>query len=86
MCAEAGVGLIKLAPYSPDLNPIEECLSKTKTYIRKERRNHAGLFENDFPFFVKSAVDIAGSRKASAEGHFRHSEICIEETGSSDRY
>lgn len=78
MCAEAGVRLIKLPPYSPDLNPIEEFFSELKTYIRKERRNHAGLFENDFESFVRLAVDIVGSREASAEGHFRHSGICIE--------
>ena len=31
---EAGASLIYLPPYSPDLNPIEECWSKVKTYLR----------------------------------------------------
>ncbi|PWI63957.1 hypothetical protein PCL_01923 [Purpureocillium lilacinum] len=78
MCAEAGVRLIKLPPYSPDLNPIEEFFSELKTYIRKERRTHADFFANDFESFVRLAVDIVGSRTASAEGHFRHSGILIE--------
>ena len=32
--AEAGVGLLFLPPYSPDLNPIEMAWSKLKTYVR----------------------------------------------------
>lgn len=35
MCAERGVRLIYLPPYSPDLNPIEECFSFFKHYIRR---------------------------------------------------
>jgi transposase len=31
---EAGVELLFLPPYSPDLNPIELCWSKLKTYLR----------------------------------------------------
>ena len=48
MWAEAGVRLIKLPPYSPYLNAIEESLSELKAYVRTQRRNHAGLFDNDF--------------------------------------
>ena len=29
-----GAQLIYLPPYSPDLNPIEKCWSKIKTYLR----------------------------------------------------
>jgi transposase len=43
MCAEAGVRLTFLAPYTPDLNPIEEFFAELKTYMRKERRNHVEL-------------------------------------------
>ena len=32
--AEAGIELLFLPPYSPDLNPIELCWSKLKTYLR----------------------------------------------------
>ena len=32
-----GAKLIYLPPYSPDLNPIEKCWSKIKTYLRKEK-------------------------------------------------
>lgn len=30
-----GIKLVYLPPYSPDLNPIEECFSFVKTYIRR---------------------------------------------------
>ena len=32
-----GAHLIYLPPYSPDLNPIEKCWSKIKTYLRKAK-------------------------------------------------
>ena len=32
-----GAKLIYLPPYSPDLNPIEKCWSKIKTYLRKTK-------------------------------------------------
>jgi transposase len=80
MCAEAGVRLTFLAPYTPDLNPIEEFFAELKTYMRKERRNHVELYENDFGAFVRHAVDIVGARQASVEGHFRHSRIYVKQS------
>jgi transposase len=35
MCIEAGVKLVYLPPYSPDLNPIEEFFSELKAFIRR---------------------------------------------------
>ncbi|GAB1319494.1 hypothetical protein MFIFM68171_09704 [Madurella fahalii] len=78
MCVEAGVRLLKLAPYSPDMNPIEEFFADIKAYIKQQRHNYADLFEKNFETFLRMSVDIVGSRAASAEGHFRHSGISIE--------
>ena len=78
MCAEARVRLPKLAPYSPDMSPIEELLAEIKTYIKQQRHNYADLFEKDFEIFLRMCVDIVVSRAASAEGHFHHSGISIE--------
>ncbi len=33
----SGAKLMYLPPYSPDLNPIEKCWSKIKTYLRKAK-------------------------------------------------
>ena len=37
MIEAIGARLIYLPPYSPDLNPIEKCWSKIKTYLRKAK-------------------------------------------------
>ena len=43
---KAEIELLFLPPYSPDLNPIEMCWSKLKTYLRvKEVRNYEKLSE-----------------------------------------
>jgi len=41
LCATAGVRLIYLPPYSPDLNPIEEYFSELKAFVRKGWKIHA---------------------------------------------
>lgn len=35
MCRDAGVILVYLPPYSPDLNPIEEFFAELKAFIKK---------------------------------------------------
>jgi transposase len=35
MCADAGVKLMYLPPYSPDLNPIEEFFAELKAFIKR---------------------------------------------------
>ena len=40
----AGARLVYLSPYSPDFNPIENCWSKLKTFLRsKAARTHEAL-------------------------------------------
>jgi transposase len=38
LCADAGVKLVYLPPYSPDYNPIEEFFSELKAYVKKNWR------------------------------------------------
>lgn len=40
-----GAKLIYLPPYSPDLNPIEKCWSKIKTYLRAAKARTRGALE-----------------------------------------
>jgi len=40
MCAEAGVKLLYLPPYSPDLNPIEEFFAELKAFIKKNWKSY----------------------------------------------
>jgi transposase len=38
MCSGAGLLLVYLAPYSPDLNPLEESFAEVKAFITKIRQ------------------------------------------------
>lgn len=86
MCNKAGVKLLFLPPYSPDLNPIEEFFSDLKRFIKKGWQKER-CPELPFNAFLRWSVghlgrkeqDIDGIWKnASAEGHFRNSGIHIE--------
>ena len=35
MIAQVGALVHSLPPYSPDLNPIEECFSKVKSHLKR---------------------------------------------------
>lgn len=76
-CQDAGVLLIYLPPYSPDLNPIEEFFAELKAFIKKHWHDFEDYAHEDFGSFLKWCVDVVGKRKESAEGHFRHSGIDI---------
>ncbi|OQE67447.1 hypothetical protein PENNAL_c0171G09942 [Penicillium nalgiovense] len=78
MCIEAGVKLVYLPPYSPDLNPIEEFFSELKAYIRRNWVQYEEDPEQGFQTFLERCIEIVGSRKQSALGHFRHSGVVID--------
>jgi hypothetical protein len=67
LCSNAGVKLIYLPPYSPDLNPIEEFFSELKAFIRRGFQTHTG---HSFRDFLEWCVDVVGAREESAQGHF----------------
>jgi transposase len=75
LCATAGVKLVYLPPYSPDLNPIEEFFSELKGFVRRNWVNHV----EDFKDFLEWCVDVVGSRGDSAKGHFRHAGVVVED-------
>jgi hypothetical protein len=79
ICADAGVKLMYLPPYSPDLNPIEEFFAELKAFIKRSW----SIYEEDpaqgFNVFLEWCVDQVGSKEQSARGHFRHSGWTIDE-------
>lgn len=79
MCSEAGVKLVYLPPYSPDLNPIEEFFAELKAFIRGHWRSYEEYPDQGFDNFLKWCVNIVGARAKSEEGHFRHSGLTMEE-------
>jgi hypothetical protein len=63
-----GVRIIFLPPYSPDLNPIEEAISKIKAWIC---RNYDLFSPGDGILFdVQVAMDVITPE--DAEGYFFH--------------
>lgn len=79
MCYEAGVKLVYLPPYSPDLNPIEEFFAELKAFIKRNWHIYEGSPEQGFGTFLEWCVDVVGGREQSAEGHFRHSGLTVKE-------
>ena len=79
MCADAGIILIYLPPYSPDFNPIEVFFAELKAFIKKEWKVFEANPEPDFGAFLTWCVEVVGQREGSAKGHFRHAGIAIEE-------
>lgn len=79
MCTDAGVKLVYLPPYSPDLNPIEEFFSELKAFIRRNWVRYEEDPEQGFPTFLEWCIEVVGSRKQSALGHFRHAGVEIED-------
>ncbi|KAJ6116937.1 hypothetical protein N7512_006662 [Penicillium capsulatum] len=80
MCADAGVKLVYLPPYSPDLNPIEEFFAELKGFIRRSWSYYAEDPDREFDSFLERCINQVGTREANARGHFRHAGLTIEES------
>lgn len=78
-CSRAGVKLVFLPPYSPDLNPIEEFFAEFKAFVRKHFRVYQDNPDMAFEAFLEWSVDEVGARVSSAHGHFRHAGVSIEQ-------
>lgn len=50
LCTEAGVKLLYLPLYSPDLNPIEEFFVELKAFIKRNWQDYAKLPRQLLPF------------------------------------
>lgn len=62
----AGCRLLRLPPYSPDLNPIEMAISKVKTFLRSlARRTVDGLFDG-------IALALGSVTAADARNYIEH--------------
>lgn len=68
-----------LPSYSPDLNPIKEFFSKVKQFIKQRWNEYKENPGQGFGAFLEWCIGVVGSRVQSAEGHFRHAGVMIEE-------
>ena len=81
MCADAGVKLVYLPPYSPDFNPIEEFFSELKAFIKRNWAMYVKMTDRShesFARYLRFCVNEVGSRRASARGHFRNAGIDVD--------
>jgi transposase len=53
ICCNAGVKLMYLPPYLPNLNPIEEFFNKLKAFIRKNWYAFKDALEQGFNCFLE---------------------------------
>jgi transposase len=68
----AGATLLPLPPYSPDLNPIEQAISKIKTVLRK-------LARRDIDGLLDGIGEALGSiRPEDALGYMAHSGYAVQ--------
>jgi len=74
---EAGVVLIYLPPYSPDLNPIEEFFGELKQYTRRHYRIYESSPRLSWKDYLTHCVYEVGRK--SMRGHFTHSGYQCEE-------
>ncbi|KAJ5244598.1 hypothetical protein N7489_004694 [Penicillium chrysogenum] len=81
MCADAGVKLVYLPPYSPDLNPIEEFFSELKSYIKRNWSRYERDPGQGFDTFLEWCINVVGAKEENAKGHFRHAGLKIEVLG-----
>jgi transposase len=79
MCFDIGVKLVYLPPYSPDLNPIEEFFAELKGFIKRSWQTYEENPDQGFDAFLEWCVDVVGAREQSAQGHFQHAGLTIEE-------
>ncbi|KAI1829276.1 hypothetical protein DTO006G1_9806 [Penicillium roqueforti] len=79
MCVDAGVKLVYLPPYSPDLNPIEELFDELKAFIKRNWSCYEVDPDQGFDAFLGWCIDVVGTEKESARGHFRHAGLKIDE-------
>jgi transposase len=70
-CATAGVQLLYLPPYSPDLSPIEECWSKVKALLRAKAARTLETLEQAI------AEALAAITSQDASGWFAHAGYCV---------
>jgi hypothetical protein len=67
---DPGVQVEYLPPYSPDLNPIEECFSKIKHFLRQHRDYYCQTTVDGILFDMYEVMDIITTNDAA--GYFMH--------------
>jgi transposase len=59
-CSKAGIKLLFLPPYSPELNPIEVFFAELKAFVRRNWQKHSGQVFQDFLEWSLDGVGVRG--------------------------
>jgi transposase len=78
LCLRAGVKLVFLPPYSPNLNPIEEFFGDLKRFMRRNWVEYESNPAQDFGVFLDWYISAAGERVDNAKAHFRHAGVTVD--------
>lgn len=70
MCAEAGVELVYLPPYSPDFNPIEEFFAELKNFIKNPGPELSELFKKGLQGILAGMRRRRGKTQGEYQGSF----------------
>ena len=70
ICADAGVVLAYLPPYSSDFNPIEEAFAQLKAWIQKNR-----ILASQFEIFEEFLRLGLQNLKDKARSHFKRARM-----------
>jgi transposase len=74
----AGVKLVYLLSYSPDLNPIEEFFAELKARIKRNWSYYEVDPDQGFDVFLGWCIDVVGAKEESARGHIRHEGLTVD--------
>jgi transposase len=75
---KAGIKLIYLPLYSPDLNLIKEFFAELKAFIKRSWQNYKENPKQRFDAFLKWCIDIVEGRERSARGYFWYVRLTIK--------
>ena len=80
LCDAAGVLLIYLPPYSPDLNPIEAFFKDFKALLKKTYREKYGDSNSceEFMAFLEGTAWAVSARRKAIRGHFCAARVNFE--------
>ena len=70
MYSIARVKLVYLPPYSPDLNPIEECFSELKAFVRRHWQSYEDDPDQGFDNFLEWCIQKVGWKRAKFKRTF----------------
>ena len=70
LCREAGVKLLYLPPYSPDLNPIEEFFTELKMFIKRNWQRYTDDPGQDFKAFLRVVCGRCRGKEVKCRGAF----------------